>query len=71
MKTTSPYVVAPLFLLITTLKAVTPCQVSYAGEQELIARVNQLEAESRSLRLEVNGVSQDVVRLPSVEPSAS
>ncbi|MGA2798565.1 MAG: hypothetical protein ABSE63_13365, partial [Thermoguttaceae bacterium] len=68
---TYPLALTVLFFLSITLLAISPGQSLLAAEQNLIERLNQLEAEMQALHGEVGSLRQDVVRLPSVEPSAT
>ncbi len=67
---TPPLVLIVFCSLSITLLAVSPGQGLYAADQNLVERLNQLEAETQALRSEVSRMRQDVVRLPSVEPNA-
>ncbi len=69
---TLPIALIAFFSLSITLLAVLPGQSLYAAEQDLIERLNQLEAETQALRGEVTRMRQDVVvRLPVVESSTA
>jgi hypothetical protein len=68
---TYPIASTVFFLLSITLLAIFPRQSIYADDQNLIERLNQLEAETQALRSEVGRLRQDVVRLPSVEQGAT
>ena len=68
---TYPLALIVFFSLSSTLLAVSPGQSLSAADQNLVERLNQLEAETQALRSEVSRMRQDVVRLPSVESSAA
>ena len=68
---TFPLTVVVILFLSTTLLTVSPGQRLSAADQDLIQRLNQLEAETQALRGEVNRMQQDIVRLPSVGSSAA
>ena len=68
---TYPLAVVVFFSLSITLLAVLPGQGLSAADQNLVERLNQLEAETQALRSEVGRMRQDVVRLPGVASSAA
>ena len=68
---TCPLALTVFFLISISLLAISPWQSVYAADQNLIERLNQLEAETQALHSEVSRMRQDVVRLPNVEPSAA
>jgi hypothetical protein len=69
---TLPITLAMFLLFISmTLSTVSPAQQSSASDEELIQRMNQLEAETQALRSEVKTLRQNVVRLPNVELNVS
>jgi hypothetical protein len=70
MKTLPPTLIVSFALSIVLLAAIPGYKV-FATDQDLIERLNRLEAENRALRGEVSKVRQDVVRLPNVETSAA
>jgi hypothetical protein len=71
MKTSPLALTVFFFLSITALLTIPQGQSVYAADQILIERLNQLETETQALRAEIGRMQQDIVRLPSVEPSAT
>ncbi len=62
-----PYAAVLILFFSMSLLTTIPGQSLFADDQNLIDRINQLETEAQALRAQVQGMRQDVVRLPGIE----